>query len=76
MENFYWSTDYYLGTNTDNMCDFIDNHMADHCGVDFEVVHDEGTYVEIQNDAGDLWGVHASGNGDSYNHIVIFKWLP
>ena len=75
MEDYTWITTEAMATNTDTMNDFIDNHMAEHCGSDYEVVHEDGTYVEIQNDKHILYGVNASGNGDFCSHRVRFEEL-
>ena len=57
------------------MIDFIKNHMNEYCGDDFEAVYEDGTYIEIQNDKGELYGVHASGNGDFRSHRVRFELI-
>lgn len=75
MENLTFITELPLATNEVTMDYFIENLMAEHCGEDYEVVHEDGTYVEIQNDEGILYGVHASGNGDFCNHKIEFVEL-
>ena len=74
MEDYTWETEDELNTNTDTMNDFIDNHMEDYCK-DYDVVHTDGSYVEIQDSKGVLYGVHASGNGDFSSHRVRFEHL-
>jgi hypothetical protein len=52
------------------MQDFLENHMPDN----FDVLVDDGTYAEIRDKrTGAIWGVHASGNGDSFRHKVEFE---
>lgn len=75
MKDYTWITQEAMATNTDTMNDFIDNHMAEHCGADYEVVCDDGSYCEIQNDRHQLYGIHASGNGDFCSHRVRFEKL-
>jgi|TARA_B110000483_G_C18137461_1_gene520082 hypothetical protein len=75
MEDYTWTTEDALSTNENTMNDFIDNHLYEHCGEGYEVVYEDGTYVEIQDDNGTLYEVHASGNGDFCNHKVTFKEL-
>lgn len=75
MEDYTWSTENSLANNEQNMIDFIDNHMKKHCGEDYEVVYDDGTYLEIQNESGTLYAVRAMGNGDFKNHKVTFEEL-
>ena len=75
MEDYTWSTDNSLANNEQNMIDFIDNHMEKHCGEDYEVVFEDGTYTEIQNESGELYAVRAMGNGDFKNHRVTFELI-
>jgi len=75
MENFTFSTELSLATNEETMNYFIDNYLYEHCGEGYEVVYKDGTYVEIQDDNGTLYGVDASGNGDFCNHKIEFKEL-
>ena len=72
MENYYWETELPLEKNEDTMHDFIDNHLEEYCGEEFEIIHHEGTYAEIENHEGKTFGVQASGNGDFCNHRVHF----
>ena len=76
MEDFFWTTELPLATNEETMNDFLETYLKDHCGEDYEPVHTDGTYCEIQNDKGELYGLHASGNGDFCNHRVKFVRLP
>ena len=75
MKDYTWETTEALSTNEGTMNDFINNHLDGHCGKEYEVVYEDGTYVEIQNEAGTLYGVHASGNGDFCSHKVTFEEL-
>jgi len=73
MEDFCWSTDYYLGTNEDNMEDFIENHMYLFFSDDFEITSHNGTQIEVYNASdGDFWIVDVCGDGDSYSHRAKF----
>lgn len=70
--DYYWSTEESHGNNQATMCDFLDNHLTD----DYEVVMVDGTYAEIKNiGTGDVFEVHASGDGDFNNHKVRFEPL-
>lgn len=75
MDDFIWTTELPLNNNIDVMDVFLEEHMKQHCGDDFEIILEDGTYAEIQNDNGDLWAVHAGGNGDFCNHKVTFDRL-
>lgn len=71
METYYWTTTEYHPDNIFTMEDYLNNHLPP----GFTVTHNEGTYAEIQNLSGERYGVHASGNGDSFNHKVEFELL-
>lgn len=71
MEPHYWSTDDPHHNNVHTMSDWFDNEMP---GDWFPLYHD-GTYAEVQLPNGDMYEVHAAGNGDSYNHVVTFKLI-
>jgi hypothetical protein len=54
------------------MRDFILNHVPDN----FEVFFIDGTYAEMINKSNNsIWGIHAGGNGDSFNHRVRFEFI-
>ena len=54
------------------MNDYLTNHLPEN----FEIIFEDGTYAEIQNkDNGQIWGVNASGDGDSFNHKVEFEFI-
>ena len=38
-----------------------------------QVITDDGTYVEVENGNGELWAVHASGDGDFVSHRIRFE---
>lgn len=76
MDDYIWQTESPHATNEITMHDFIEYHMEEYCGSDFEVVFHDGTYAEIQNNNGDLFAVNAMGNGDFCNHKVTFERLP
>ena len=54
------------------MQEYLENHLPQ-C---FDVIFEDGTYVEIQNkNTGQIFGVTASGDGDSFNHKVEFEFI-
>ena len=72
METYRWHTEYYHDTNSITMTDYLENHLPE-C---FEIIFVDETYAEIQNkNTGQTFGVHASGDGDSFNHKVEFELL-
>jgi hypothetical protein len=72
MEDYVWKTRDCHFNNQQTMQDFIENHVPEN----FEVFFIDGTYAEMKNKLnGSIWGIHASGNGDSYNHKVRFEFM-
>lgn len=72
MDTFYWSTDYYHNDNAVTMDEYLNHYLSDQ----YVITLVEGTYAEILNPDTDEWfAVHASGNGDSFNHKVTFELL-
>lgn len=66
---FYWSTDEPLQTTSDTMSDYLEHvNMLDITLVD-------GSYAEGVSAAGLKYGIHASGNGDCFNHKVEFELI-
>ena len=69
MEPVFWSTEDQHANNTETMCDYLDNiNMLD-------ITYIDGTYAEGVNCKGEKYAIHASGNGDSFNHKVEFEPL-
>lgn len=69
MEDIYWKTEEPLNDNNFVMNDYLENiNMLDITFVD-------GTYAEGVNAQGDKFEIHASGNGDFFNHKIEFKVL-
>lgn len=68
-ETFYWSTDYDHDDNETTMCEFLDYYLPE----EYTVTFVDGTYVEIISPDCVEYGVHASGNGDFYNHKIEFE---
>lgn len=64
---FYWSTEYYHHDNTFTMNDYLENFLDNH----IKITLDDGSYVEVLNSyTKEKYAIHASGNGDCYNHKV------
>ena len=68
--SFYYSTEYYHPNNAFTMDDYLTNHLPE----DAEIIHIDGSYAEILYEDKD-YGVHAGGNGDSFNHHIRFELL-
>ena len=72
MESYRWSTPQPHNNNNETMDDYLNNHLPQ-C---FDVVFEDGTYAEIKNkNTGQLFAVHASGDGDFNNHKVTFEFI-
>lgn len=69
MEIIYWSTEEELNDNIFVMSDYLENiNMLD-------ITMVEGTYAEGTNCKGEKYAIHASGNGDFFNHKIEFELL-
>ena len=68
--SFYYSTEYYHPNNAFTMDDYLTNHLPE----DAEIIHIDGSYAEILYEGKD-YGVHAGGNGNSFNHHIRFELL-
>lgn len=67
METIYWKTDEPHFNNNQTMNDYLDNiNMLD-------ITFLDGSYAEGENTQGQKFEIHASGNGDAYNHKIEFK---
>jgi len=71
MDTWRWETDEPHFDNTETMSDYLDIEMDASWSVDLV----DGSYAEIMTDCGIIYSVHASGDGDSFNHKVDFKPL-
>ena len=71
MEDFHWSTQEPHFDNAQTMTEYLELHLAN----GFDPIFQDGSYAEIQNENGTIYGVHASGNGDSFNHKVRFEFI-
>lgn len=68
--SFYYTTQYYHPDNNFTMDDFLSHHLP----VGVTVHHIDGTYAEVEYEGRD-YGLHASGNGDSFNHVIRWELL-
>lgn len=71
MDDHTWSTEEAHADNSDTMSDFIDTEMDQ----TWQVITVDGTYAEVKTPDGTMFEVHASGNGDAFNHKVSFVLL-
>lgn len=68
--SFYWTTQYYHPDNNFTMDDFLSNYLPEEATIH----HIDGTYAEVEYEGRD-YGLHAGGNGDSFNHIIRWELL-
>jgi len=69
METYYWTTKEPHRDNTETMQAYLDDVNM----LDIKMV--DGSYAEGVNSKGERYALHASGNGDSYNHKIEFQFL-
>ena len=67
METIYWKTDYAHANNEETMSDYLENINV------LDILMVDGTYAEGKNYKGDVYAIHASGNGDFFNHKIDFN---
>lgn len=70
MDDFYWSTYTPHSDNSETMQEYLDE-FNDSLTID----HVDGTRAEGVCKDGNRYAIHASGNGDSFNHKVEFELI-
>ena len=72
MEDFYWETEHYHPSNTFTMIEYLEQYLPKN----YDCFFQDGSYAEIvENTTGVIYGLHASGNGDSFNHKISFEFV-
>jgi hypothetical protein len=71
MKPYRWRTDNPHFNNTETMGCYLDFEMPQ----DWVLTLDNDTYAEIIDSDGLKWGLHASGDGDSFCHKIEFEQL-
>ena len=75
METYYWQTEQYHTDNNETMSEYLEMQEGFTYQQHLIVDHIEGTYAEGIDCKGNRWAIHASGNGDSFNHKIEFELL-
>ena len=71
-ETFYWSTYHVHHNNEQTLGEFLYTILPE----EYTVTFVDGTYAEITKEGTvETYGVHASGNGDFYNHKIEFEGI-
>lgn len=68
MKDYTWNTDEAHFNNSDTLQDYLACEMD----AKWTVLDCQGTEALIMTDKGGIYSVQASGDGDSFNHIVTF----
>lgn len=68
-----------LNTNASNQAESLaflvmDDYLSNHLPEGAWVHHIEGAYAEIEYEGRD-YGLHASGNGDSFNYVIRWELI-
>ena len=69
MKTFTWKTDYAHNDNEQTM----EEYLHEYC--ELEITKIDGAYAVGKDENGDVWAIHASGNGDFFNHKIEFEAL-
>jgi len=75
MEAYYWTTEEYHTDNNVTMREYLEMQEGFKNEQHLSIDHTDGTYAEGVDYKGNRWGIHASGDGDSYNHKIEFELL-
>lgn len=70
MESIYFNTEHAIPNNSCVMGYFIDNINT---ALDIYLV--DGTYAEGEDSDGNIFAIHASGNGDFLSHKIEFELI-
>ena len=69
-ETFYWATYHMHHNNEQTLGEFLYTILPK----EYTITFVDGTYSEITKEGTtETYGVHASGNGDFYNHKIEFE---
>lgn len=71
MFTYYWKTEESHFDNTETMNDYLNIEMDP----SWLILEHDGAYAEILTDKGHHYALHASGDGDSFNHKITFEEL-
>ncbi len=69
MEDYRWTTEESMATNTDTMNNYIENEMDE----SWVLIFEDGSYCEVVTGDGQELELHASGDGDFNNHRIRFE---
>ncbi len=69
MEPIYWTTEEPHANNSETMADYLEHKNM------LDIIVVDGTYAEGKNGRGEIYAIHASGNGDSCNHKIEFELI-
>ena len=69
METFYWNTEYPHNNNEHTMEEWLSKYC------DLDITLTDGTYAEGMDKKGNLFAIHASGNGDFFSHKIEFVYI-
>lgn len=70
METYYWNTEHPHFSNAQTMSEYL----AEYLPFEFTIVYQDDSLAEIRNsETWERFEANASGNGDSFNHMIEFK---
>lgn len=69
MQDYTWTTTYPHCDNSETMQEYLSEvNMLD-------ILEVNGSYAEGKNCKGDIYAIHAQGDGDSFNHRIKFELI-
>jgi len=75
MEDFKFTTNEPLATNSDTMDWFANEHFYKVFDKEAIFIEEDGSYAEVLDGGGTKWALHASGDGDFTHHRIRFEVL-
>lgn len=75
MNDYIFNTELPLSTNEITMTIFLDEEFYKVFNDECDIIMQDGTYAEVEDSEGILWGLQASGNGDFLSHRISFEKL-
>jgi len=75
MDTYYWETNEEHANNSVTMSEYLEMQEGFTYQQCLDVDYVNGTYAEGLDCKGNRWGIHASGNGDFFNHKIEFELL-
>ena len=75
MKDFTFTTEQALHTTSETLHYFLDVYFYEVFDYEAQLIHEDGSYAEVEGGDGKKWAVHAMGDGDFISHRVKFELI-